>query len=112
MPIRGGPHPLSPGLTKKGSVPNEKGHYHSIQIRNSFYERGVTIRPILHGSAVLINLLLFQRLQFYNVIVVVNKLARTRVTNGKDLPALPRRRGCFNDRWGITKTIEIFSVVL
>ncbi len=43
----------------------------------------VAKHPILHGSAALINLLLFQRLQFYDVIVVVNKLARTRVTNGK-----------------------------
>ncbi len=74
MPIRGGPHPLSPGLTKKGSVPNEKGHYHSIQIRNSFYERDATNPPILHGSEVLINLLLFKCLQFYDVIVVANKL--------------------------------------
>ncbi len=43
----------------------------------------VTKRPILHGSAVLIYLLLFQRLQLHDVIVVTNKLARTRVTNGK-----------------------------
>ncbi len=43
----------------------------------------MTKRPILHGSESLIFVLLFQRLQFYDVIVVANKLARTRVTNGK-----------------------------